>query len=117
MTGAGCVAGGWTSAALPAGAPLRVAVGTRARILAGGRGWRGRQRARGAKTRGWGLRPLARQVTPIRVTALGARPAGPLKAGGVFTGHDLGEGPGRRWCGRPQASRKGLFSFQRSVGL
>lgn len=77
--------GGWTTADLAAGAgsppgwqwaPM-LGFWERTR-------WRGKRRAWDAKTRGWGLRPLARQVTPARVTAPGARPAGPLKAGGVY---------------------------------
>lgn len=54
----------------------------------------GEDRGGGERRRGWGLRPLARQVTPVRVTNLGARPAGPLKAGRAFTGDGFGAGQG-----------------------
>ena len=61
--------------------------------------------------------PLARQVTPARVPAPGARPAGPLKAGGVITGHGFGVGPVRRWSWSPQHFGMGLFSLHLNVGL
>lgn len=81
--------GGWTTADLPAGAPLGVAVALMLGFWKGDRRAEGRRRVRGARTRGCRLRPRARQVTPRRVTAPGARPAGPLKAGGAFTGQLL----------------------------
>lgn len=74
MTGAGCVPGGWTTADLPAGAPLGVAVALMLGCWKGDRSGEGRRRVRGAETRGWRLCPRARQVTPRRVTAPGARP-------------------------------------------
>lgn len=85
MTGAGCVPGGWTTADLPAGAPLGEAVALMLGFWKGVGSGEGRRRVCGAKAQGWRPCPPARQVTPRRVTAPGARPAGPLKAGGALT--------------------------------
>lgn len=62
----------------------------------------------GSEDVGLGAAPiLLRQVTPVWVTALGARLGGPLKASGVFTGYDLGKGSGQETVLEPPALYEG----------